>query len=105
MLWDAFFAETYRLARSRTTWFWSVFFVPILGLVMSVIGNAIVKANESKLMADEKMPPEVALAFVLLMILIFKRDGLRDYRCRNADRALRSRSQPPSAGWPLPSTR
>ena len=61
MLADAVFAEGYRLARSRTTWFWSVFFVPILGLVMAFIGNVILKANESKLMADEKMPPEVAL--------------------------------------------
>lgn len=62
MLWDAFFAETYRLARSRTTWFWSVFFVPILGMVMAVIGNAVLKANAPKLMADDKLPPEVALA-------------------------------------------
>lgn len=61
MLADAVFAEAYRLTRSRTTWFWSVFFVPILGLVMAVIGNVVLKANEAKLTTDDKMPPEVAL--------------------------------------------
>ena len=60
MLWDAFFAEAYRLARSRTTWFWSVFFVPILGLVGAVIGNTVIKVTGPSITADGKAPPEVA---------------------------------------------
>lgn len=61
MLWDAYLAEAYRLARSRTTWFWSVFFVPILGLVMAVIGNTVLKVTGPSITADGKAPPEVAL--------------------------------------------
>lgn len=62
MLADAIRAEGYRLARSRTTWFWSVLFVPIFGLVMSVIGNVVLKATGPSLMVNGKPSPEVALA-------------------------------------------
>ena len=62
MLADAIRAEGYRLTKSRTTWFWSIFFVPILGLVMSVIGNVVLKATGPSLMVNGKAPPEVALA-------------------------------------------
>lgn len=62
MLWDAFFAETYRLARSRTTWFWSVFFVPTLTLVFSVIGAFVQKGLGARMVAEGKAPPELALA-------------------------------------------
>lgn len=61
MLADAVFAEGYRLARSRTTWFWSVFFVPLLGVVMAVIGNTVLKVTGPSITADGKAPPEVAL--------------------------------------------
>ena len=68
MLWDAFFAEGYRLARSRTTWFWSVFFVPALTLVFSVLGAFIQKAMGDKLVAEGKAPPELALAMAQTQI-------------------------------------
>ena len=63
MLADAVLAETFRLVRSRTTWFWSVFFVPILALVFSVIGNAILKAMMMAASAkSEALPPQVQMA-------------------------------------------
>lgn len=62
MLADAVLAEGYRLLRSRTTWFWSVLFVPILSLTFSVIGNTFLKAKGAALAAQPNAPPEVALA-------------------------------------------
>ncbi|MGV9009863.1 hypothetical protein [Brevundimonas sp.] len=48
MLVDAIRAEGFRLSKSRTTWFWSVFFVPI----MFVIGGAIFQVI-NKVKGDE----------------------------------------------------
>ncbi|KQS56101.1 hypothetical protein ASG17_08685 [Brevundimonas sp. Leaf363] len=63
MLADAVLAEGYRLLRSRTTWFWSVFFVPILALVFSVIGNAILKAMMMAAQAkSQPLAPQVQMA-------------------------------------------
>ncbi len=61
MLADAFRAETYRLMRNRTVLFWSVLFVPLIGVVFGIIGNAVLKANAEKL-AGEEMPPELMIA-------------------------------------------
>lgn len=61
MLADAYRSETYRLMRNRTVLFWSVVFVPLIGVVFGVIGNAVLKANADKL-AGEEMPPELMVA-------------------------------------------
>lgn len=60
MLADAVLAEGYRLLRSRTTWFWSVLFVPIMALVFTVIGNGILKAMMMAAASkSEPLPPQV----------------------------------------------
>lgn len=61
MLADAVFAEGYRLIRNRTALFWSILFVPVMGLAFSVIGNVILKATSATLMARADMPPEARL--------------------------------------------
>lgn len=61
MLADAVFAEGYRLVRNRTAWFWSILFVPVMGLIFSVIGNVILKATSATLMARADMPPEARI--------------------------------------------
>ncbi len=58
MLADAFRAEAYRFVRNRTAVFWSIAFVPILGIVFSIGGNLMLRANASRLTADNA-PPEV----------------------------------------------
>ncbi|HUH09841.1 MAG TPA: hypothetical protein VLZ73_04765, partial [Brevundimonas sp.] len=63
MLIDAIRAEGFRLARSRTTWFWSVLFAPLISLVFSVLGMVFMKANESKLMETANLPPEAMEVF------------------------------------------
>ncbi|RZJ03067.1 MAG: hypothetical protein EON89_13050 [Brevundimonas sp.] len=64
MLADAIRAEGFRLSKSRTTWFWSVFFVPIISLAFSVIGAVVMKANEAKMLESiDKMPPGAAQMF------------------------------------------
>ena len=45
MLADAIRAETWRLSKNTATVFWSVVFLPVMGLVMSVIGNVFLKSN------------------------------------------------------------
>jgi ABC-2 type transport system permease protein len=64
MLADAVLAESYRLLRSRTTWFWSVLFVPLLMLVVAVIGNTTLKmmAAGAASRPPEEVPPQVQLA-------------------------------------------
>jgi ABC-2 type transport system permease protein len=59
MLVDAIRAESFRLARSRTTWFWSVFFVPIMAVLFGVVSSLVVNANATKLAGDTKAPPEL----------------------------------------------
>lgn len=61
MLADAFRAETYRLSRNRVVLFWTVLFLPLLGIVLSTGANAFLKASADKL-TDEKMPPELMIA-------------------------------------------
>lgn len=62
MLADAIRAEGYRLARSRTTWFWSVLFVPLMGLVYTVIDSLAQKMLGDRLVAEGKASPEMILA-------------------------------------------
>ena len=45
MLVDAIRAETWRLAQNRATVFWTVGFLPIVGLAMGILGNLFLKAN------------------------------------------------------------
>ncbi|MFN3353320.1 MAG: ABC transporter permease subunit [Brevundimonas sp.] len=56
---DATRAEAFRLIHSRTTWFWSVLFLPILTLVFGVIASYVVKANTERLAAETDAPPEL----------------------------------------------
>lgn len=49
MLGDAIRAESYRLSRNRGVLFWSVAFVPLVSLVLTVLGHVFTKANEAKL--------------------------------------------------------
>jgi ABC-2 type transport system permease protein len=62
MLADAFRAETYRLSRNRVVLFWTVLFLPILGIVMGAITSTVLNASADKLAGDEKMPPELMIA-------------------------------------------
>ena len=57
MLADAIRSETYRLSRNRTALFWSVLFVPIMGVLLATVGFVVAKANEAKLVG--KLPPEL----------------------------------------------
>ena len=49
MLADAVRAESFRLSRNRSVLFWSVLFVPVVGLVLTVAGHLFTKANEARL--------------------------------------------------------
>ena len=57
MLADAIRSETYRLSKNRTALFWSVLFIPIMGILLSTLGFVVAKANEAKLAG--KLPPEL----------------------------------------------
>ena len=57
MLADAIRSETYRLSKNRTAVFWSVLFVPIMGILLATLGFVVAKANEVKLAG--KLPPEL----------------------------------------------
>lgn len=57
MLADAIRSETYRLSKNRNALFWSVLFVPIMGVLLATLGFVVAKANEAKLAG--KLPPEV----------------------------------------------
>lgn len=59
MLADAVRAESYRLSRNRTALFWSVLFVPLIGLVMSVGAFVFTKIKAEDLAG--KLPPELAI--------------------------------------------
>ncbi|WP_333590380.1 hypothetical protein [Brevundimonas sp.] len=59
MLVDAIRAETWRLARNRATVFWTVGFLPIVGLAMGILGNLFLKANADKITVNGKAPPEL----------------------------------------------
>ena len=55
MLADAIRSETYRLSKNRTALFWSVLFIPIMGVILATLGFVVAKANEAKLAG--KLPP------------------------------------------------
>ena len=57
MLVDAIRAETWRLARNRATVFWTVGFLPIVGLAMGILGNLFLKANADKITVNGKAHP------------------------------------------------
>ena len=59
MLVDAIRAESYRLSKNRTALFWSLLFVPVVGLLISAATFIFAKANEAKLAG--KLPPELGL--------------------------------------------
>jgi len=61
---DATRAEAFRLIHSRTTWFWSVIFLPILTLVVGVPAAWVMKANMARLAADTDAPPELKAMLV-----------------------------------------
>jgi ABC-2 type transport system permease protein len=61
---DATRAEAFRLIHSRTTWFWSVVFLPILTLVFGVIAAWVMKSNMERLAADADAPPELKAMLV-----------------------------------------
>lgn len=57
---DAIRAEAFRLTKSRTTWFWSVFFAPILMLGLSALTSFVIKAKEAEITADPKIQADLA---------------------------------------------
>ncbi|MBX3476150.1 MAG: hypothetical protein KF910_00920 [Brevundimonas sp.] len=60
MLADGIRAETLRLSRNATVLFWSVVFLPVFGLVMSVLGNVLMKTSAAKITLNGRAPPELA---------------------------------------------
>lgn len=61
MLADAIRSETYRLLQNRTAVFWSVFFVPIVGLILSTVGLFVVKSKAAQITGGQ-LPPELSLS-------------------------------------------
>ena len=59
MIVDAIRAEGFRLSKNRTALFWSLLFVPIVMLVIGAVTNFVLKGSETKILGDEKMPPEL----------------------------------------------
>jgi len=59
MLADAIRAEGYRLSKNRTALFWSVVFVPVIAVAIGALTNLVLKGSETKLLGDEKAPPEL----------------------------------------------
>lgn len=59
MLADAIRAEGYRLSKNRTAVLWSVLFVPLIALVLSVIANLVLDANAAKLTTSPDGPAEL----------------------------------------------
>ena len=62
MLVDAIRAEGFRLSKNRTALFWSLLFVPIIALLIGAVTNFVLKGSETKILGDEKMPPELKAA-------------------------------------------
>jgi ABC-2 type transport system permease protein len=62
MLVDAIRAEGFRLTKNRTALFWSLLFVPIVSLAIGALTNFVLKGSETKILGDEKMPPELKAA-------------------------------------------
>ena len=59
MLGDAIRSETWRLFRNRMTVFWTVAFLPVMGLAMALLGNLFLKGNAAKITVNGKAPPEL----------------------------------------------
>lgn len=59
MLVDAIRAEGFRLSKNKTALFWSLMFVPIISLAIGAVTNFVLKGSETKILGDEKMPPEI----------------------------------------------
>ena len=59
MLADAIRSESYRLLKNRTAVFWSVFFVPVVGLAISIFSFFMLKSKADQLAG--KLPPELTL--------------------------------------------
>lgn len=64
MLADAIRAETWRLSKNKTTVFWSVAFLPVMGLLLSVVGNLFLKGNAAKITVNGNAPPELTQMLV-----------------------------------------
>ncbi len=62
MLVDAIRAEGFRLSKNRTALFWSLLFVPIISVAIGTVTQFVLKASADKVLADEKMPPELKAA-------------------------------------------
>lgn len=60
MLADAIRAETWRLVHNRTTVFWSALFLPVIGVVMAVIGNTVMKSGAARMTVQGDVPPQLA---------------------------------------------
>ena len=56
MLVDAIRAEGFRLSKNRTAVFWSVVFVPILSLALSVLTSLVLKGGQTKLLEGANSP-------------------------------------------------
>ena len=55
MLADAIRAESYRLSKNRTALFWSVLFVPVMGLILSIAKIVFTKTREAAIV--QGLPP------------------------------------------------
>lgn len=60
MLADAIRSESYRLLQNRTAVFWSVFFVPVIGLAISILSFFLIKSKAVKINGGQ-LPPELSL--------------------------------------------
>ncbi|WP_312146591.1 ABC transporter permease subunit [Brevundimonas sp.] len=49
MLADAIRSEAYRLLQNRTAVFWSVFFVPVMAVIISIIGHLVIQSKAVKI--------------------------------------------------------
>ncbi|KQY91271.1 ABC transporter permease subunit [Brevundimonas sp. Root1423] len=59
MLVDAIRAEGFRLSKNRTAVFWSLAFVPLITVAIGALTNFVLKGSETKILGDEKMPPQL----------------------------------------------
>lgn len=58
MLADAVRSEAYRFVRNRTTALWSVAFVPVAGLIISLFGQIFLKSKMVEIQ-DARLPPDL----------------------------------------------
>ncbi|WP_292083330.1 MULTISPECIES: ABC transporter permease subunit [unclassified Brevundimonas] len=60
MLADAIRSESWRLLQNRTAIFWSIFFVPVVGLLVSALGFFLLKSKAAQINGGQ-LPPELSL--------------------------------------------